>query len=107
MFIMSKQTKGSELLSLLIFGVVVGFLIIGYSLSEEALGMLSPPEDCTTGWGPCTSEDRATIRSLGFCFLGTGILIVGGCSFGIIMIKTPKTELAVENESRDLANQDE
>ena len=104
---MSKQTKGSEILQLLIFGVVVGFLIIGYSLSEEALGMLSPPEDCTTGWGPCTADDRATIRSLGYSMYCAGILIVGGCSFGIIMIKTPKTELAVENESNDLANQDE
>ena len=104
---MSKQTKGSEQLSLLILGVFVGFFIIGYSLSEEALGMLSPPEDCTTGWGPCTNEDIARIQFLGYCFLSTGVIIVGVCSFGIIMIKTPKTELAVENESRDLANQDE
>ena len=89
---MTKQTESNGKLPLLVLGVIVGFLIIGYSLSEEALGMLSPPEDCTTGWGPCTADDRATIRSLGYSMCCAGILIVGGCSFGIIRIKTPKTE---------------
>ena len=45
---MTKQTQGDGRLPLLVLGVIVGFLIIGYSLSEEALGMLDPPEDCMT-----------------------------------------------------------
>ena len=104
---MSKQTKGSEILQLLIFGVVVGFLIIGYSLSEEALGMLDPPEDCMTGWGPCTDEDIKRIQTLGCCFLSTGLVIVGGCSYKILMIKAPKIVLEVDSDSNDSANQEE
>ena len=60
---MTKQAQGDGRLPLLVLGVIVGFLIIGYSLSEEALGMLDPPEDCMTGWGPCTDEDIKRIQT--------------------------------------------
>ena len=104
---MTKQAQGDGRLPLLVLGVIVGFLIIGYSLSEEALGMLNPPEDCMTGWGPCTDEDIKRIQTLGFCFLSTGLVIVGACSFTILMIKTPKIVLEVENDSNDSPSQEE
>ena len=74
---MTKQSQGDGRVPLLVLGVIVGFLIIAYSLSEAAFGMLDPPEDCMTGWGPRTDEDIKRIQTLGFCFLGTGLVIVG------------------------------
>ena len=104
---MTKQTESNGKLPLLVLGIIIGFLIIGYSLSEEALGMLDPPEDCMTGWGPCTDEDIKRIQTLGFCFFSTGLVIVGACSFTILMIKTPKIVLEVENDSNDSPSQEE
>ena len=104
---MTKQTEGNGKLPILVLGVIVGFLIIGYSLSEEALGMLDPPEDCMTGWGSCTDEDIKTIQTFGCCLLSTGLVIVGGCSYKILMIKAPKIVLEVESESNDSANKEE
>ena len=104
---MTNQTEGNGKLPLLVLGIIVGFLIIGFSLSEEALGMLDPPEDCMTGWGRCTGEDIQRIQTFGCCILSTGLVIVGGCSYKILMIETPKIVLEVENDSNGSADTEE